>query len=46
MRLSLAGPVVAAAVIFPLTFSEDLAHGRINIQTKLLAQLNDSEKIE
>ena len=40
-----AGPVVAAAVIFPLVFSEDLAQGCLNIQTELLTQLNDSKKL-
>ncbi|MAD60015.1 MAG: ribonuclease HII [Myxococcales bacterium] len=40
-----AGPVVAAAVIFPFELSKDLAYGRVNAQTKRLQQLNDSKKL-
>ncbi len=40
-----AGPVVAAAVMFPLEFSTELACGKQTAQTKILAQLNDSKKL-
>lgn len=40
-----AGPVVAAAVVFPQKLFEDLAHGHVNEQTEQLKQLNDSKKL-